>query len=356
MEIDTNLAKQIVSRTKKIIHYPINVMDTSGMILASTNESRLYQMHSGAILAINQKSLLEINEDIAGNMPGTKPGVNLPILFQDKVIGAIGISGPPAEIRYLAELVRMAAEMTVEHAYMIERTHWAEQNREDFLLQWVDQTSSFEFIQNQADFLRFNIYQPHTVIIIELNNSVDPIVFKNSLQRRFPDNLIAQPSSNNILFLCEKDNLDKNVKTILGINDKDIVVSVGKHYNDPRELYKSYASALTILNHSHHFNQHDTVLTYNKYKLAVVLEGKRGDWQEEIFSDVVNTLNQNDPNLKKTLSTWFACNLDISITAEKLFIHRNSVRYRLNKVCKLFDIDLDNINDRFFIYSCLLMS
>lgn len=39
-----------------------------------------------------------------------------------------------------------------------------------------------------------------------------------------------------------------------------------------------------------------------------------------------------DETLKKTLVTFFDCNLNISKTSKKLYIHRNTLLYRLIKI------------------------
>ncbi|WP_283129992.1 sugar diacid recognition domain-containing protein [Enterovibrio norvegicus] len=117
MKITPELAQAIVQRAIKIINNVLNVMDEQGYIIASTDSSRLHQRHEGAILAMSERRIIEINSDMQNNMHGVKPGVNLPIFFKEKAIGVIGISGQLDEVRQYGELVRMAAEMTVEHAF-----------------------------------------------------------------------------------------------------------------------------------------------------------------------------------------------------------------------------------------------
>ncbi|WP_407701876.1 sugar diacid recognition domain-containing protein [Vibrio ostreae] len=51
MQLHEQLAQRIVDRAQKIIKYPLNVMDETGIIIASTNPARRYQKHGGAVLA-----------------------------------------------------------------------------------------------------------------------------------------------------------------------------------------------------------------------------------------------------------------------------------------------------------------
>ncbi|GAM68964.1 sugar diacid utilization regulator sdaR [Vibrio sp. JCM 19236] len=47
MQLNSLIAKQIVDRAKKIIKYSINVMDENGVIIGSSDSSRLHQTHEG---------------------------------------------------------------------------------------------------------------------------------------------------------------------------------------------------------------------------------------------------------------------------------------------------------------------
>ncbi len=65
MQLNSLIAKQIVDRAKKIIDYSINVMDENGVIIGSSDPSRLHQIHEGALLAIRDNRTLEINDSVA---------------------------------------------------------------------------------------------------------------------------------------------------------------------------------------------------------------------------------------------------------------------------------------------------
>jgi len=47
-------------------------------------------------------------------------------------------------------------------------------------------------------------------------------------------------------------------------------------------------------------------------------------------------------NLMQTLQTYYECGLRVDKTAERMFLHRNSVRYRLDRVRSLLRCDIDD--------------
>ena len=46
-------------------------------------------------------------------------------------------------------------------------------------------------------------------------------------------------------------------------------------------------------------------------------------------------------NLVTTLRSYYACGLRVDKTAERMFLHRNSVRYRLDRIRALLHLDID---------------
>ena len=47
-------------------------------------------------------------------------------------------------------------------------------------------------------------------------------------------------------------------------------------------------------------------------------------------------------HLVATLATYYQCGLRVDRTAERLFLHRNSVRYRLDRVRSLLHLELEH--------------
>ncbi|QXE02657.1 CdaR family transcriptional regulator [Terribacillus sp. DMT04] len=57
-----------------------------------------------------------------------------------------------------------------------------------------------------------------------------------------------------------------------------------------------------------------------------------------------------DEELLRTIQTYFACNQNLTLTAKKLFIHRNSLHYRLEKLTERTGLDIRRFQDAFALY------
>ena len=53
---------------------------------------------------------------------------------------------------------------------------------------------------------------------------------------------------------------------------------------------------------------------------------------------------QRGNNLVATLRVYYACDARVDRTADALFLHRNSVRYRLDRIRSLVGLDIDRPN------------
>lgn len=75
-------------------------------------------------------------------------------------------------------------------------------------------------------------------------------------------------------------------------------------------------------------------------------------------SNLINTvLSQvSDTELLRTIRTYLECNMNISLTAKKLYMHRNSVQYRVDKFIEKTRIDIKTFTGAVSIYMALLLN
>ena len=55
---------------------------------------------------------------------------------------------------------------------------------------------------------------------------------------------------------------------------------------------------------------------------------------------------QNATNMVETLDCYFACNCNVSETAKALFIHRNTLIYRIDKIKSILGRDLKDSEEQ----------
>lgn len=113
IKLDQFIAQKIVNQLSKVISYNINIMDEKGLIIASTDPKRIETFHEIAIqlLTQNQKQIDVYDSE---QLIGTKRGVNLALEYRDAIIGVIGVTGNPDEVRPIAALLKVSVENLYE--------------------------------------------------------------------------------------------------------------------------------------------------------------------------------------------------------------------------------------------------
>ncbi|MCS5931913.1 helix-turn-helix domain-containing protein [Klebsiella pneumoniae subsp. pneumoniae] len=94
---------------------------------------------------------------------------------------------------------------------------------------------------------------------------------------------------------------------------------------------------------------------YQDLMLPVLLDSLRGGWQANELARPLARLKAMDNNglLRRTLQAWFRHNVQPLATSKALFIHRNTLEYRLNRISELTGLDLGSFDDRLLLYIAL---
>ncbi|MFH0262423.1 sugar diacid recognition domain-containing protein [Vibrio barjaei] len=377
MQLNSLIAKQIVDRAKKIIAYSINVMDENGVIIGSSDPSRLHQTHEGALLAIRDNRTIEINDSVASTLSGVKTGINLPIIYSEHVIGVVGISGTPEEVRSYGELVKMTAELIVEQAALMSQVQWNKRHREELLLQLIEGSSLNDGqLLSIAQRLDLDLSQPRVATVIKvIPRAGEPVTLEHLqklvhlLEHPERDNIvgIASVSMNEIVVLKpvtivnhtwnrkeEQKRVAKLVKRIDNECDFSIQMAIGDYFPGLIGLARSYETAKATIESS--TSNDDAVMFYQDRKLSVLVSSiKQDPWRATQLKAPIEKLMAADSKqvLLKTLSTFFTQNCDLAQTCESLHIHRNTLRYRLDKIQQETNLDINNLDDKIQLYLAL---
>ncbi|MBY6197025.1 sugar diacid recognition domain-containing protein [Vibrio hangzhouensis] len=377
MQLNSLIAKQIVDRAKKIIEYSINVMDENGVIIGSSDPSRVHQVHEGALLAIRDNRTIEINESVASTLSGVKKGINLPILYGEQVIGVVGISGTPEQVRSYGELVKMTAELIVEQAALMSQVQWNKRHREELLLQLIEGSSLNDGqLLSIAQRLDLDLSQPRVATVIKvIPRPGEPVTLEHLqklvhlLEHPERDNIvgIASVSLNEIVVLKpvtlvnhnwnrkeEQKRIAKLLKRIDNECDFSIQMAIGDYFPGLLGLAKSYETAKATMESCQ--SNDDAIMFYQDRKLSVLVSSiKQDPWRASQLKAPIEKLAAADSKqvLLKTLSTFFEQNCDLAQTCETLHIHRNTLRYRLDKIEQLTQLNINNLDNKVQLYLAL---
>jgi len=377
--IDAKLAQEIVERTMKIIPFNVNVMDVRGIIVGSGEPSRIGNLHDGAQLVLAQRRTVEIDSASTRKLHGVKPGVNLPLTVRGQICGVIGLTGKPEAVRQMGELVRMTAEMILEHSQLIGALQREKRYQEEFVFQLIRQESTtLTELEAWAVRLSVDFLSPRAVVVINLTDELlRPDLALAELQRcqttlatHRPEMLTAAITPRELVILESfnafgqsapgPDTARKHLMTLDTILRKELktpfALSMGVALTGIDGVPLSYESARRTFRVGRIRKPQENIFSYYELSLPVLLSGLNSGWQANHLRQPLKQLDVFDQpggTLRHTLEVWFAQNEQPLLTAKALKIHRNTLNYRLRKISELTTLDLSNTDDRLMLYVAL---
>ncbi|WP_434512511.1 PucR family transcriptional regulator [Desulfitobacterium sp. AusDCA] len=141
------------------------------------------------------------------------------------------------------------------------------------------------------------------------------------------------------------------------ISDWDCIAGVGKLYESINMLYRSYQQAKVALELGK-LVQHDCSPAFFDELGAVRLFYNQSEQDlDEFYKEAIGPLEkydqENNGSLLMTLWHYLRDGRDIKNVSTKLFIHTNTLRYRLKKIEELLGASLEHEETRFNIYAAL---
>ena len=137
------------------------------------------------------------------------------------------------------------------------------------------------------------------------------------------------------------------IKTVIGIG------TIADHL---RELADSYKEAQTAIEVGKVFDTEKSIMHYENLGIGRLIYQLPTTLCEIFLSEVFkkNSIDSLDQETLFTINKFFENNLNVSETSRKLFVHRNTLVYRLEKIKKLTGLDLRQF-DHAIVFKVALM-
>lgn len=345
-ELDHELAQDIVTRAMAILPYNVNVMDSQGLILASGEPSRIDTRHEGAQLVLSNTRVVAIDDQAAACLKGVQPGINLPLFFDRQLIGVLGITGDPEQVRLYAELLRMTAEMLVAQRHQQAEHRWRRQRSDDLMALLLKEGGDAPRLLDEASLLGLKPQLARTPWLFELSDGQSADRLGDWLQGRYPDSWCVSPSAGSLLWCQPGNSLDEPAQTrlleLLAAQGWQVLrVAVGALAEGVEGMRQGYRRVRTLLAYGRAIRPDQQLLRLSRYRLPTLLWHYRDDEAVRELLDPLQRLRARDAGgqLLDTLRVWCRHRGHRQACAAALGVHRNSLRYRLERIAELSGVD-----------------
>ena len=207
--------------------------------------------------------------------------------------------------------------------------------------------------------LHFTSEEHHAVLVIKFADKVDMMPY-DIIQGMFPDkthDYVINIGEQDIVLVKEVEPTSDAqelealagaiVETLLTESyPKKVYIGISTIVDSLKDLARAYKEARIALEVGKVFDNERSVISYQNlgigrliYQLPTTLCEA---FLQEVFKrgSLESLESRDDDTQMKTVRAFFENNLNVSKTAESLYVHRNTLVYRLEKIRKLTGLDL----------------
>lgn len=354
-EITKNLADQIIRTMEEVCGHNINFIDQNGKIYASTNQIRVGDFHEIGLQVVKTGKQIEVFDDNA--FDGTKKGINIPIFYHNEVIAVIGISGEPSEVK---KYTRLATRITT---LLMREQDLGEQNRtKSEKCNYIVRCLVNETIENREYFnqclreVGIKKKEEMSIVIIKVDTSYDTLnlsFMEQKIRFLFQANnvpIYSYTYPNEFIALLrreKKEEVLKNFHKFAREQEYTLKIGVGAEY-PLGKLSRSYENAKTALKSIE--NSLNLFAEFEKLDLEILLQDISKNNKEMYLEKTVKELSEAE---KELLAVYYEENMSLQNTYKRLFLHKNTLQYKLDRIYKKCGYNPRKFKDAVLLYLAL---
>ncbi|MCE5209419.1 MAG: PucR family transcriptional regulator ligand-binding domain-containing protein [Chloroflexi bacterium] len=363
--------EDITKALTKYINYPVVIIDSSGHILSGIPpEGKIQDLEN--VMNYLSKS----NEPITNTYWVAPYKLWLvPVFSEDKlVVDAFIIIDDPnrllneTDVIYVEQAANIVAFNLIARQQERKSEH---QLRKIFVENLLNGNfDSTEIILNQARLLGWNLSNKRVIILIDLTflEQDDGHHFRICQKDQFikeqlvqvvtqvmneyrtddifielDDHIVIMPGFKEGISKLEMQNrIETTIKLIKNqiskyIGEIDCPITVGGFHETVDGLCESYSEAMSSLKYFYRNNTLQNFVWYDDIEIFLILDNvylqsKIQKWAAKILGKLIDYDLINETELVKTLEAYFDTNQKLQQTADKLFIHPKTLKYRLQRI------------------------
>lgn len=336
------LFQSLVNQIKDAIGTEFGIMDETGLILGCSDDKKVGQAYEDVDSVIeDRKVLCELDG----------------LLFQK-----IFIRNKLEFIVYIkieGEHSKNFLSLITTSVLNIRNYHEEKFDKGNFLKMLITGNILPGDVLQKAKELHISNDTPRAVLLIRTNNLKDTQsveVMRSLFPDKTKDFVISLDEENTVLIKemkssDESDRVDKTAIAIIDTLNTELMVKakvgIGSVVDNVRDLGRSFKEAQTALLIGNIFESDKAIVDYNNlgigrliYQLPTTLCKL---FLNEVFKE--GSLEQLDQETLFTIQKFFENSLNISETSRQLYVHRNTLVYRLDKILKITGLDLRKFDD-----------
>lgn len=340
MEIDPQIAATIVSNIKDVLRHEINLFDTHGHIISSTDVSRIGTYHDAAMQAARDHRTIYVDDE--HQYAGAKNGINTPVVIDGQVVAVIGVTGEREAVESFGNVIRKMTEILLREN--IEQT--AKFNRRisqaNLINQLIAQHQDSDIIRYLAASRDWDRHASHRIVVGRVTSLAsipdDATSFiPEHVFSSMPNVLVTADADECCLILNGDDSADDIVQRIaaqLESNNTKAVFGASGTTNSVEQLPRLYEQAQLAL-HWCLFDRSATLMHIEDLDFGLIVPSMPREAMKQFVERVFAGLDETRISAHfRTFQAYASFNGGITRAAQSLFIHKNTMQNHLDTIAR----------------------
>lgn len=350
--MSNRLFQRFVHQIKDTIDRTIGVLDENGVVVSCSNLGLIGESRQSVLDTASEQ---DSDLFVCGNYTYKKCG------NREKFDFALFVEGVDAQAEKYVGI--LAVSLLTIKSYYDEKY-----DRRSFIKNVIMDNILPGDVYLKARELRFNNEVSRNVLLIHVVSNVEVSAY-DILQNLFPDknkDFIININANDIALVKETkpdieikdlENLARSIiDTLSGEFYIHATVGIGTTVDGLKDLAKSFKEAQIALEVGKVFDTDKEIVCYNNLGIARLIYQLPTTLCDTFLREVFKrgSIESLDQETLFTIQKFFENNLNVSETSRKLFVHRNTLVYRLEKIKKITGLDLREF-DHAIVFKIALM-
>ena len=358
MEISKQVAMNIVTEINGIIGEDINIMNPDGIIIASTNARRIGTFHAGAKKVIDE-NLDELIIAYDGEYEGSYSGTNIPIKFKETIAGVIGVTGPGNEVVKYGKIIKKMSEILIAEQYYSQQQEIDQRIRDRFLTDWIaggTMSHLHEPMVERGNILGIDITKKRRIMILSVatksEQGLEDIASIDKAEEYLMRHLDKDPSievlkSGRYIIAALLDRDDLHMHNFAGFAKTEVernypvklAIGIDSGSEGSHLVSQSYQKALKSLRTCLR-SRTTEIRFYSSINMEIFISELTPLTKREYIRSIFKGLGEVEiGEWISLLEVFYDAEGSLTETANKLFIHKNTLQYKLRKLGSITGYD-----------------
>jgi len=390
---------QVATVLAELINAPVRILDTHFNLLTyfGLDEESCYV--DSEKVQIEYQSLKKRKIIVSGIksivtfiniLPGIPYQFLQPLMVGNEINGYISVLTSKNTLEDM-ELIAISSAATISTLEILkEKAIWEAEERikGDFVDDLLENNiKSEDILHRRANYLGFNLTKSFIIFTLCIDDLND-IILNNSEERlqeirqrlfslvrfylqSYQKQALLKFKSNKLIILLQvntiidKDEISKTAEYLRTMIKREMQftasIGIGQIYNKLSDIINSFLESEQALSIGSRLRKKDCSLFYEDmgaYNLFanIVNERELYSYYHKTVSLLIDYDTSHKSELVSTFEAFLECNSGIKETAQKLYVHRHTLKYRLNRIHEITGFAPENSQDQFQLQLGLIVA